>query len=55
MIKKRERAVFLGHRIKEYSEEYHSHREQSSQQSKGVSGIKLIRSQSIQEELLTAP
>ncbi|CAH1180870.1 unnamed protein product [Phyllotreta striolata] len=55
MIKKRERAVFLGHRIKEYSEEYHKEKELSSQQSAGSSGIKLIRSQSIQEELLTAP
>ncbi|XP_028138813.2 obscurin isoform X7 [Diabrotica virgifera virgifera] len=55
MIKKRERAVFLGHRIKEYSEEYHSARDQSAQQSQSSSGVKLIRSQSIQEELLTAP
>ncbi|CAG9826978.1 unnamed protein product [Diabrotica balteata] len=55
MIKKRERAVFLGHRIKEYSEEYHSARDQSAQQSQSLSGVKLIRSQSIQEELLTAP
>ncbi|XP_057667153.1 obscurin isoform X17 [Diorhabda carinulata] len=55
MIKKRERAVFLGHRIKEYSEEYHNSKDQSAQKSQSLSGIKLIRSQSIQEELLTAP
>ncbi|KAG5881050.1 hypothetical protein JTB14_033964 [Gonioctena quinquepunctata] len=53
MIKKRERAVFLGHRLKDYSEEYHSEKEQLSQKSKSLLGVKLIRSQSIQEELLT--
>ncbi|CAH1967601.1 unnamed protein product [Acanthoscelides obtectus] len=55
MIKKRERAVFLGHRIKEYSEEYHHEKEQQAQRSSSSVGIKLIRSHSIQEELLTAP
>ncbi|VEN40588.1 unnamed protein product [Callosobruchus maculatus] len=55
MIKKRERAVFLGHRIKEYSEEYHHEKEQQAQRSSSSIGIKLIRSHSIQEELLTAP
>ncbi|XP_023017381.2 obscurin isoform X4 [Leptinotarsa decemlineata] len=53
MIKKRERAVFLGHRLKDYSEEYHSERDQLSQKSKSLLGVKLIRSHSIQEELLT--
>ncbi|XP_060519331.1 obscurin isoform X9 [Cylas formicarius] len=56
MIKKRERAIFLGHRIKEYSEEYHSEREALARASTSQLGGKAIfRSHSIQEELLTAP
>ncbi|XP_066256138.1 obscurin isoform X9 [Euwallacea similis] len=56
MIKKRERNVFLGHRIKEYCEEYHSQREASAQSSTSELGGKaLFRSHSIQEELLTSP
>ncbi|XP_018567720.1 obscurin isoform X4 [Anoplophora glabripennis] len=55
MIKKRERAVFLGHRIKEYSEEYHNEKTQLSQKSTSSLGAKLIKTHSIQEELLTAP
>ncbi|XP_076264326.1 obscurin isoform X27 [Rhynchophorus ferrugineus] len=55
MIKKRERNVFLGHRIKEYSEEYHSEREESAQASASqIGGKALFRSHSIQEELSTA-
>ncbi|KAF7281172.1 hypothetical protein GWI33_005044 [Rhynchophorus ferrugineus] len=56
MIKKRERNVFLGHRIKQYSEEYHSQREESAQASASqIGGKALFRSHSIQEELSTAP
>ncbi|XP_066148174.1 obscurin isoform X4 [Euwallacea fornicatus] len=56
MIKKRERNVFLGHRIKEYCEEYHAQREASAQSSTSELGGKaLFRSHSIQEELLTSP
>ncbi|XP_017774924.1 PREDICTED: muscle M-line assembly protein unc-89 isoform X2 [Nicrophorus vespilloides] len=51
MIKKRERAVFLGNRLKEYSEAYHA---EKSADSTSLGG-RLNRSQSLQEELLTAP
>ncbi|OAD62661.1 Muscle M-line assembly protein unc-89 [Eufriesea mexicana] len=60
MIKKRERAVFLGNRLKEYNEEYHGERLNIASQSQNLasesllgSTQKLIRSTSIQEELLT--
>nr|XP_012153983.1 PREDICTED: muscle M-line assembly protein unc-89-like isoform X1 [Megachile rotundata] len=61
MIKKRERAVFLGNRLKEYNEEYHEEKSKLASQSQGLttesllggSTQKLIRSTSIQEELLT--
>ncbi|XP_050295068.1 obscurin-like isoform X13 [Anthonomus grandis grandis] len=56
MIKKRERNVFLGHRIKEYSEEYHGEREELAQSSTSQMGGKaLFRSHSITEELLSLP
>nr|XP_033338378.1 obscurin isoform X2 [Megalopta genalis] len=60
MIKKRERAVFLGNRLKEYSEEYHEEKSKVASDSQTLasesllgSTQKLIRSTSIQEELLT--
>ncbi|XP_011878155.1 PREDICTED: muscle M-line assembly protein unc-89 isoform X5 [Vollenhovia emeryi] len=60
MIKKRERAVFLGNRLKEYNEEYHAEKlkiasDSDSLASESLLGSKqkLIRSTSIQEELLT--
>ncbi|XP_031356598.1 obscurin isoform X3 [Photinus pyralis] len=53
MIKKRERAVFLGNRLREYSEKYHSEKSHSAQVNK--LGKSLIKSHSIQEELLIAP
>ncbi|XP_071572462.1 protein Obscurin isoform X5 [Temnothorax nylanderi] len=60
MIKKRERAVFLGNRLKEYSEEYHQEKTKIASDSDSLasesllgSKQKLIRSTSIQEELLT--
>ncbi|XP_043255290.1 obscurin-like isoform X3 [Colletes gigas] len=60
MIKKRERAVFLGNRLKEYNEEYHEEKSKLASQSQSLasesllgSTQKLIRSTSIQEELLT--
>ncbi|CAK9822500.1 Unc-89 [Anthophora retusa] len=60
MIKKRERAVFLGNRLKEYNEEYHEEKLKIASESQNLasesllgSTQKLIRSTSIQEELLT--
>ncbi|PNF42105.1 Obscurin [Cryptotermes secundus] len=58
MIKKRERAVFLGSRLKDFSEEYHSHRAKGATKSESLTGAfggpkSLVRSSSIQEELLT--
>lgn len=60
MIKKRERAVFLGNRLKEYNEEYHGEKSNIASQNQNLasesllgSTQKLIRSTSIQEELLT--
>ncbi|XP_063930937.1 obscurin isoform X4 [Zophobas morio] len=55
MIKKRERAVFLGNRLKEYSNEYHNEKAQAAQDITAKLGGKFSRSHSIQEELLTAP
>ncbi|XP_025153244.1 obscurin isoform X6 [Harpegnathos saltator] len=60
MIKKRERAVFLGNRLKEYNEEYHGEKSKLASDSDSLasesllgSKQKLIRSTSIQEELRT--
>ncbi|XP_031365474.1 obscurin isoform X3 [Apis dorsata] len=60
MIKKRERAVFLGNRLKEYNEQYHEEKLNIASQNQSLasesllgSSQKLIRSNSIQEELLT--
>lgn len=60
MIKKRERAVFLGNRLKEYNEEYHEEKSKIASDSVSLasesllgSKQRLIRSTSIQEELLT--
>ncbi|XP_025269387.1 obscurin isoform X6 [Camponotus floridanus] len=60
MIKKRERAVFLGNRLKEYNEKYHEEKSKLVSESDILasesllgSKQKLIRSTSIQEELLT--
>ncbi|XP_016767640.1 obscurin isoform X7 [Apis mellifera] len=60
MIKKRERAVFLGNRLKEYNEQYHEEKSNIASQNQSLasesllgSSQKLIRSNSIQEELLT--
>ncbi|XP_067207809.1 obscurin isoform X2 [Linepithema humile] len=60
MIKKRERALFLGNRLKEYNEKYHEEKSKLSSESdilasESLLGSKqrLIRSTSIQEELRT--
>ncbi|GBP12338.1 Obscurin [Eumeta japonica] len=60
MNKKRERAVFLGNRLKEFSEEYHEKKAKEASQADmlgsafgQVSVRHLTRSNSIQEELLT--
>ncbi|XP_068917949.1 obscurin isoform X4 [Tenebrio molitor] len=55
MIKKRERAIFLGNRLKEYSTEYHHEKAELAQDITSKLGGKFSRSHSIQEELLTAP
>lgn len=55
MIKKRERAVFLGNRLKEYSEKYHHEKLHGSIQPSAKLGKSLVKSHSIQEELLIAP
>ncbi|XP_049774558.1 obscurin [Schistocerca cancellata] len=59
-IKKRERAVFLGNRLKEFSEAYHSKKTQDAIKSDSLTGAfggsgkaALTRSSSIQEELYT--
>lgn len=49
MIKKRERSVFLGHRMKDYSEEYHSEKTHSAQKSASSFGLKLTKSEGIEE------
>ncbi|CAH2049873.1 unnamed protein product, partial [Iphiclides podalirius] len=58
--KKRERAVFLGNRLKEFSEEYHERKAREASQADSVATAfgqlaarHLTRSNSIQEELLT--
>jgi hypothetical protein len=57
MIKKRERAIFLADRIKRFSEEYHSHKAAEAKKRESatanVAPRQLLRSTSIQEELLT--
>ncbi|XP_060826020.1 obscurin isoform X7 [Bombus pascuorum] len=60
MIRKRERAVFLGNRLKEYNEQYHEEKSKIASENQSLasesllgSTQKLIRSTSIQEELLT--
>ncbi|XP_046395296.1 obscurin isoform X2 [Ischnura elegans] len=62
MIKKRERAVFFGNRLKEFSDKYHSEKQaQAAQLSQSVTSAlsgggrgALLRSTSIQEELTAA-
>lgn len=61
MIKKRERAVFLADKIKRFSEEYHSARAAEAKKHESVTNTllsgpsprQLLRTNSIQEELLT--
>uniref|UniRef100_A0A1A9ZZH6 Obscurin n=1 Tax=Glossina pallidipes TaxID=7398 RepID=A0A1A9ZZH6_GLOPL len=57
MVKKRERAVFLGHRLKEFSDEYHAQKTATASPKISFEGgptpSQLLRSNSIQEELLT--
>ncbi|XP_024939523.1 obscurin isoform X4 [Cephus cinctus] len=58
MIKKRERAIFLGNRLKEYNEEYHQKKQKLASNSDSLaeafgSARQLIRSNSIQDELFT--
>ncbi|XP_060806138.1 obscurin isoform X2 [Amyelois transitella] len=58
MIRKRERAVFLGNRLKEFSDEYHERKSRESSEADSVSAAfgaarHLTRSNSIQDELLT--
>lgn len=48
MIKKRERSIFLGHRLKDYSEEYHNEKEHSAQKS-SLFGLKLEKTDTTQE------
>lgn len=57
MIKKRERAIFLGNRLKEYCEEYNSQKKQLSEGNATLNliGKTITKSHSIQEELQTAP
>ncbi|XP_045464007.1 obscurin isoform X4 [Harmonia axyridis] len=54
MIKKRERAVFLGNRLKEYCDEYHNEKAMESEKLVQKLGSKFTRSFSIQEELMTS-
>nr|XP_029726473.1 obscurin isoform X3 [Aedes albopictus] len=59
MIKKRERAIFPGSRLKDFSEYYHSMKTNEATKSETISNLggqsprQLLRSNSIQEELLT--
>lgn len=55
MIKKRERAVFLGNRLKEYSEHYHASKNRNLENGDVINEMKkgLTKSDSVQEELLT--
>lgn len=63
MIKKRDRAVFLGNRLKEYSERYHADKNRNLENGLNNGDViettqprenNVTRSDSIQEELLTA-
>ncbi|KAK9877930.1 hypothetical protein WA026_020153 [Henosepilachna vigintioctopunctata] len=54
MIKKRERAVFLGNRLKEYCDQYHNEKFMAAEKLVQKLGNKFTRSFSIQEELLTS-
>ncbi|XP_051165291.1 obscurin isoform X2 [Leptopilina boulardi] len=58
MIRKRERAVFLGNRLKNYCDEYHQEKQKLATHSESLSEVfgstrQLIRSNSIQDELFT--
>ncbi|EDW57066.1 GM15480 [Drosophila sechellia] len=60
MVRKRERAIFLGSRLKTFCDEYHDLKNASATSSKvlntvagGPTPTQLLRSNSIQEELLT--
>ncbi|XP_058829179.1 obscurin isoform X2 [Topomyia yanbarensis] len=59
MTKKRERAIFPGSRLKDFSEHYHTMKTNEATKSETISSIggqsprQLLRSNSIQEELLT--
>ncbi|XP_022117643.2 obscurin isoform X5 [Pieris rapae] len=60
MLRKRERAIFLGNRLKEFSEEYHSRKSAEASEADsvasafpGLSPRMLARSNSIQDELMT--
>lgn len=57
MIKKRERAIFLGNRLKAYNEAYHKQKAEEADATTVSSMTRgpLARSNSIQEELLTTP
>lgn len=58
MIKRRERTLFLGNRLKEYNEEYHEEKRKQATDTDNVTeafgaSTKLNRSTSIVDELLT--
>jgi hypothetical protein len=57
MIKKRERTIFFTDRLKQFSEEYHARKAAEAKQFEAAattaSPRQLLRSNSIQEELLT--
>ncbi|XP_023037819.2 obscurin isoform X1 [Drosophila willistoni] len=60
MVRKRERAIFLGSRLKPFSDEYHDQKNATATSSKVLNSVgggptptQLLRSNSIQEELLT--
>ncbi|XP_030557678.1 obscurin isoform X1 [Drosophila novamexicana] len=60
MVRKRERALFLGCRLKNFSDEYHEQKSKTATSSKspysvegGPTPAQLLRSNSIEEELLT--
>jgi hypothetical protein len=57
MIKKRERAIFAAEKIKRFSEDYHSKKAAEANKRESatanVAPRQLLRSTSIQEELLT--
>ncbi|XP_064554448.1 obscurin isoform X2 [Drosophila montana] len=60
MVRKRERALFLGCRLKNFSDEYHEQKSKTATSSKSLYAVEggptpaqLLRSNSIEEELLT--